>query len=517
MAKRNLLVILCDQLRPDFLTVYGGRGVPTPNIERLAAMGVVFERAITVSTVCAPSRASMMTGRYVSDHQVWSNDLPFREGLEYLAQRMGALGYATGAFGKLHHYPARDSKGFHVFEPMEEGRLGEQEPYFQWLKARHPEITGIWNHQDHTFDFSEEEYYEHWIASRAIEFIRAQREQPFLAWVSFQGPHTPFDPPREVKGSCDPSALPRPLVWPKGQVSPDIPLYREVTAAVPGLEAIMKIRLAYAEMIVAIDRQIGRLLDELERLGLLETTTIVFSSDHGDMLGDYGQNQKGPMPYRGQLDIPLILANHPAIAAGTRSRQLAGNLDLPGTCLDIAGADRLIGFSRSLLDLAQPSPRQPRTVNFSEFCNSIKTVEDERYRFSYYPFTGQCQLFDRVADPDERRNLADDPAHAPVRIRMLQHIIDFLALNGGVRVEAHDFVPRQQDGVATKLPGYQHHFPVLYPLNAREVELLTQAGLDASYNDFCRNKPVTRHYAKPYWNEPTLPPGGPEQERTSDR
>ncbi len=104
--KRDIVVILCDQLRCDFLSLYGCRGVPTPNLDCLVRQGVVFDRAITASPVCSPAHASMMTGLYPTRHGVWKNDLPYNPGLDYLTERMNALGYHTGAFGKLHHTSA---------------------------------------------------------------------------------------------------------------------------------------------------------------------------------------------------------------------------------------------------------------------------------------------------------------------------------------------------------------------------------------------------------------------------
>lgn len=506
MRKRNIIVFLCDQLRPDFLGIYGGQGIPTPNLERLARIGTVFDRAITVSTVCAPSRASIMTGRYVSDHQVWTNDMPFRPGLEYIAERMNANGYATGAFGKLHHDPALDSKGFTVFHPMEESRLGEHEPYLQWLKKRYPQVTSVWNYHDNTFDFSEEEYHEHWIASRAIDFIethtQSKAEEPFLAWVSFQGPHGPFDPPREVKGTCDANALPRPLrrCDDSRATVPEVVRCRQFRTPVPDAATLTAQRLAYAGMIVAIDRQIGRILETVDRCGLWDHTTFLFSSDHGDLLGDFDLQEKGPFPYRAQLDVPLILANHPGTPLG-RSNQLVGNIDIPGTLLDIAGDQRPIGVSRSLLDLAARQPRHPRAVNFSEFCDSIKTVEDQRFRFSYYPFTGETELYDLIEDPDQLTNLAGRPEYTDTANRFLQHIVDFLLIAKGVRVEASDFVSGQQAGLAAKDPNYQCHFPVAFPLTRKQKAHLEKVGFPADFNAFCEGKPVLRHYDLPYWME----------------
>ncbi|MBT3378633.1 MAG: sulfatase-like hydrolase/transferase [Lentisphaerae bacterium] len=504
--RHSVLVLLCDQLRPDFLSVYGGDAVPTPNLDRLADRGVVFDHAITQSTVCAPARASMMTGRYVSDHGVWTNDVPFRDGVEYLPERLNELGYATAAFGKLHHFPADDAKGFKHVRQMEEGRLGDDEPYLAWLKGRHPEVTRMWNAQDGHFAFGEDEYYEHWIASEAIRFIEthhtASPDQPFLAWVAFQGPHGPFDPPIELRGTCREERLPKPLTRNVDPETPEPETVQYRRAREPGptdIEHIMRLRGAYAEMIVAIDNQIGRLLDTLEQTGTLDQTTIIFSADHGDMLWDYGITAKGPFPYRGQLDIPMIVANHHALTPGTRSVSLVGNIDIPGTILDIAGAKRGIGMSRSLLELGREYPVNPRTVNYSEFCDSVRTVEDHRYRYSYYPFEGVAELYDHSEDPDEQRNLAGKEEAASVERRFLQHLLDFAVMSHGFRVEAHDFVPTKQEGARHKAPHYQDDFDVVFPLNAREVDRLREAGLDTDFNEFCRRKDVLHSYSPPYW------------------
>lgn len=503
MKKQNIVVLLCDQLRSDFLPAYGGGAIPTPNIDRLAERGVVFDRAITASTVCAPARASMMTGRYVSDHQVWTNDIPFRDGLEYLPERMNALGYQTGAFGKLHHFPVLDAKGFHLFSPMEEGRLGDQEPYLQWLREKYPEASFSMNTSEElTFAFSEEDYYEQWIASQAIRFIEECSDLPFFAWVSFQGPHSPFDPPPEVKGTCDESRIPAPLERNPVKISmiPPHVRMREVLATIPrDKDKLKQWRVAYAEMIVAIDRQIGRILNKLDDLGLYENTTFIFSADHGDMLGDYHLEYKGPFPYRAQLNIPLILSNHPQLNAGTRSKHLTGNIDIATTCLDIAGDTKPLAYSRSLIDLASPEPFFTRTVNFSEFCDTVKIVETARFRFCYYPFTGVTELYDLIEDPNETTNLTADPAYCTIKTDLLQHMLDFQILAKGVRVEAHDFVTEQQTGLAEKNPMYQDDYLVCFPLNSQEKSRIESAGLDGSFNEFCKNKPVLRSYTDPYW------------------
>ena len=501
MPPQNVLVVLCDQLRPDFLPTYGCEAVPTPNVNRLADAGVVFENAITQSTVCGPARATMMTGRYVSDHGSWTNDVPTRNGVEFLPERMNEAGYVTGAFGKLHHTPPDDVRGFRETALMEEGWLGEAEPYLAWLRNRQPDVEGIWNYEGDTFGFDETEYYERWIASRAIEFLedRAGDDDPFLAWVSFQGPHTPLDPPPEVKATVDTERLPEPFERPDDDLA-QVAKYRKARGPeVDSRAEVMARRTAYAELIVEIDRQIGRILDRLEALDLTAETTIIFASDHGDLLGDFGLWAKGPYPYRGQLDVPMIVARHPDVPAGTRSHRLVGTIDVPGTCLELAGVEDGIGVSRSLIEAVRGPDDRVRDVIFSEFCDSIKTAYDGRYLYSYYPFTDRAELYDREDDPNERRDLAGDPEHAGIEARMLKHLIDFGIVAKGVRVEAQDFVPDQQDGVRQKHPAFDREFEVAYPLSAEDREKLRDAGLATEYNEFCRGRDPVANYADPYW------------------
>jgi len=167
--------------------------------------------------------------------------------------------------------------------------------------------------------------------------------------------------------------------------------------------------------------------------------------------------------------------------------------------LAIAGATRSIGVSRSLLDLAQKEPLFPREVNYSEFCDSVKIIENGRYRYCYYPFTQQAELYDRESDPQELTNLAGVSEYVEIEKTFTQHIIDFLILSKGLRIEAHDFVPIQQEGVRKKHPRFEEDFDVVFPINRKAYQNLKRAGLQADYNEFCVNKPVLNSYSPPYW------------------
>jgi arylsulfatase A-like enzyme len=409
---------------------------------------------------------------------------------------MNALGCRTGCAGKLHHAPARDTKGFAFARLMEESRLGPDDDYFQFVKSRHPEVERIFNYDPErlVFDFDDEDHYEHWIASQSIAFLESTpAADPFFLWTSFQGPHTPLDPPRSVKGTCRAEGLPARI----DDDEPTVPVHRtrravfdetvytDATGEGPANGAI---REAYAESIVFIDRQVGRLLEALESSGRLDNTTILFTSDHGDLLGDHGQITKGPFAWRGNLDIPLIVANHPALAPGTRSDALVGNIDVPGTVLDIAGDERGIGHARSLLEMVDDDAPARREVIFSEHADLVKIVDTDRWRFAYYPFTGARELFDRASDPDELTNLSRRPEAASVEAELLAHVVDFMCLAKGLELPAYDFGPEQQRGVTKKHPNWKRHrdIPPAFPLTEAMKARLRVAGVEDDYDEWVK-------------------------------
>jgi arylsulfatase A-like enzyme len=503
MNRHHLLVILCDQLRPDFLPVYGCEAVPCPNIESLAEAGTTFDRAISSCPVCAPARAGMMTGHFPDRHGVWTNDVPFADGLRYLPKEMNALGYRTACFGKMHHFPAGDLKGFQFGRQMEESRLGDHEPYLEWLYARRPDLIGdgqSWRHCDgreHVFTLDDELHYEHWIASEAVDYIRSNAggAEPLFLWVSFQGPHTPYNPPKGFKGTVDPAGLPRPLER-EGDICP-VHQYRTGFNPPPADPAeMMRQRVAYAESVVHIDHQIGRVFAALDERGIRDDTTVIFSSDHGDLLGDYRQLEKGPFSYSGQLNVPLILANHPAVPRGERSAVLTSNLDIPSTVLEIAGADDGLGMSRSLLSQLPAGSSTRRAVNFSQCAATTMIAETARHRFAYYPFTGFRELFDRVDDPWEKENLAGRPEYRDVELQMLLDLHDHSVVRRGLEIGGFDLIPPVQQRLRELHPAFDRpgEFKAAFPIPRWFKERLKQAGMDPNYTNWYKNHDVLAHY-----------------------
>lgn len=517
--RRNILLILCDQLRPDFLHAYGSDFIPTPNIDSLAENGVVFENAITASTVCAPARASALTGQFVSGHDAWTNNIPCKAGTEYLPERMNKSGYMTAAVGCYDHAPVGNPIGYQWVRRFDENRPNCE--YLEWLRERHPDAASPFEGEGLHFKYDESEFYDRWSCDRAIEFIESyagygcvpdpffltgsapipETGSPFFLYCGFLSPHSPLLPPKECDGSVDMQSLPKILTNMRDEDVPAVEKYRRAFlnphSAIADPESViperMRERLAYCELIAEIDTLVGRLIKSLKEQNIFEQTTIIFTSDHGSCDNDYNMSTKGPWPYKPQLFVPLIVSNHPGLIPG-RCDALCGNLDIGATVLDIAGDKKAFGVSRSLFGIVDGTIPE-REVNMSEFCDSCKTLVDKRYTFTYYPFTGETCLFDRINDPEEKNNIGGTPEVADIERKFLMHVIDFLIIAKGVRIEAHDMVPEVREGIEKKHPKFMENYEIAYPVSTmKEIERVREAGLDAHYQDFCLGRQIKAHY-----------------------
>ena len=493
--RRNVVLIVCDQLRPDFLHAYGADFIPTPNLDRLAARGCVFDNAITASTVCAPARASMVTGLPVSAHGAWTNQIPVKAGIEYLPERVDQLGCHTAAVGCYDHAPAGNPIGYQYLRPFIGPKNNE---HLDMLRRNHPEATTSFAADGLQFKYTEEEHYDRWACDRAVEYIEREHEQPFFLYCGFLSPHGPYLPPKEMRGRVDPDKIPEPWELQREKI-PYVEQYRRAFLNPAEMTEEFRQhrkteRLAYCEMICEVDDLVGRIVESLERTGQLENTTIIFTADHGSMENDLQVSTKGPWPYTPQLFIPMIIANAPGLAPGSRSDILCGNRDVGATVLDLLGDEKPFGLSRSMPGMVEGRvPR--RAFNLSEFCDSVKTLVDERYTFSYYPFTGMCTLFDRLNDPHFDRDLSEDTAYAPVVRQFLMRAVDCMVLSKGVRIETHDLAPEVKAGIERLQPAFLDSFDICYPLGSwEEVERVRAAGLDPDYNEFIRGRKITADY-----------------------
>jgi arylsulfatase len=468
----NILLICTDQHRFDVLGCYGNPHVKTPNIDRLAAEGVLFERCYTPNPVCAPTRASILTGRYPRAHGLWANGVPLPAHERLFTRTLAEEGYDCGLVGKLHlaacfkgRTEPRYDDGFTFFKWAHDPTHGSPEnAYHRWLERYHPDLYkaasargfGREGHNAVGFDtMPVEAHYTRWVAEETLSFLRAdsgerESEKPFFLWTNFFDPHHPFVAPQEYLDRYDPAALPLPIGR-EGELATKPPILSEASQksyagmakgyVEYGPEQIRETVRAYYAMVSFVDDEVGRIVAALEELGLRENTLIVFTSDHGEMLGDHQLMLKGPMMYEGATRVPLLLNWQGVLPQGERRAGFASLVDLCATALDAAGLPDLpTSQGSSLLPIAR-GEAEGRDYALCEYRDSghpyeppvhVTMLRRGRHKLVVHhghPATARArtgELFDLEADPQELVNLWDDPAHRGLRTELQEHLLDAL-------------------------------------------------------------------------------------------
>ncbi len=462
MANRerpNILLITPDQQRTDTLGAYGSRHVRTPNIDRLARESVVFDRAYVQNTVCIPSRACMQTGRYTHQHGVryMESEIDTTPGLPAheltFMERLRANGYATGATGKIHMMPER---GFGYLEivggkgarwtrssgqPIGPAPLGAA--YARWLEAKHPGGYELIYEQRRQPEYRRnrcsivnvlplEEYVETYILEKSIEFMTAARNEPFFLWCGFCGPHGPHDPPASHAGlyPFDRIVLPETLYHDLSDRPPHIRHagMRGPLSAVE--EESLRIFMSYYFCLCTlIDEYVGELIAVMRRCGLLDNTLIVYTSDHGEMLGDFWRFGKS-LFYEPVARVPLI-ARPPGGCRGRHVVGLTEVMDLAPTILDYAGIPRPREMqATSFRPILEGGDGGHRCVLCEYTTNDQringKCLVTERYKYILWDGEDGGEFYDLREDPCELRNLYHDPACRAERDRHAEFLVKHL-------------------------------------------------------------------------------------------
>jgi arylsulfatase A-like enzyme len=463
----NVLVLMTDQQRFDTLGCYGARAIETPNLDRLAAGGVLFERCYVNNPICTPSRASMLTGKSVPGHGVYRlyDNLPEDEQL--FTKRLQRHGYDTALFGKLHvsgrlYEAARrhPGDGFDTSEWCMEPSIHLDSPfnaYRQWLEKVSPQhLAGLRKLGRKLTHVPREVHMTHWAAERTIDYIRkAKRDRPFFCLTSVFDPHNPYDGyPHEMRARVKPELLPEPLPISSGMAGKPYGLRQEHERSYLGAFSkfsradLMEMRLGYFASIALMDLEFGRILQALEEKGMAGNTLVVFVSDHGDMLGDHGLLVKGAHFYDGGVRVPLLMRWPERIRAGSRYPHPVQPHDLAATVLSAAGclsgdARNEMPESQDLVPLSAPEVSGARDYAVCCYRNTgiflggaypnpeihATMFVDRRYKLNLYHTPGDPagQLFDMVNDPRERNDLWSDPRARDVRLRMTERLLAWLA------------------------------------------------------------------------------------------
>lgn len=362
MPKHNILMIMTDQHRYDRLSCIGDPKLQTPNIDSIAAAGVLFRNAYTPSPVCSPARAAIASGMYPPGCGVVTNWVPFKDGVELMMDRLRQQGYNTAICGKLHFVPHQAVFGFD-HRRMNDAPYSiyanddQYSDYIAWLRERwagEVDPVGLFDEDESAFqrddwhrfilgsNFRQESEHDiPWTVHESLQFLRNRdTSKPFFLFTSFFGPHQPYEVPPPWNTMYGPDDVSLPPQFDADME--DSPIFQaQCTERASRFrrdwseQTYRELIAAYYGQVAMIDHYLGQLLDSLKQEGLWDDTLIVFVSDHGDHNGAYGLFFKGQM-YDSCCKVPLLV-KPPGFAHGGIVRdQIVNTLDLYGTLLDAA-------------------------------------------------------------------------------------------------------------------------------------------------------------------------------------
>jgi len=430
MAKRpNIVFIITDQQRYDTIAALGFDHMITPNLDRLAKRGTSFENMYITSPSCAPSRASLFTGVYPHTNGVFRNDEPWNY---CWVKDLAEAGYRTVNVGKMHTMPVEGAFGFHERHVVEnKDRDHPNLPFYldnwdkayflrglekpsrvtQRRKAEYGDQLGAW-----VWEHDENLHPDVFVGQMARWWLnRYPGDEPFFLQVGLPGPHPPYDPTQEYLEMYEGRDLP-PVIPPDTEVQPkamqelrDFHLGEDADGVVhlpdPTAEQSRRQRAHYYANVTMIDKQVGDIIEVLEQRGELDDTIIVFTSDHGDALGDHGHSQKWNM-YQSTVHVPAVVFG----------------VEVPKWM-----------EASSLVPYFEGEASQGRNRIFAEHSNDalltgtrfMTMVLEDNMKLVHFIDADKGLLFDLATDPDELTNLWDDPAHTKTRDRLIDEIFNW--------------------------------------------------------------------------------------------
>jgi uncharacterized sulfatase len=439
MVRPNFVLILTDTQATNVIGAYGRTGLRTPNVDRLAETGLLFNRAYTTCPVCTPARAGLFTGVYSHTSGAWTNNLPLGGNVKTMGQRFQDAGYRTGYTGKW-HLDGHDYFGTGICPP------GWDEPTWydgrRYLSDLSEAEIRLWRGGLNTYAdlrrhaIQAESTWAHRVSDRAIRFLERRSGQSFLLVVSYDEPHHPYTcPPEYVEPFLE-------YDYPLGAAGSDRlenkPAHqREWAAALKSNARDGMVRHPlYFGCNSFVDAEIGRVIDAVHALSP-ENTYIIFTSDHGDLLGAHQLTGKGPVMYDEITHIPLLIEQPGGVGAGRRVETVASHIDLLPTMLDLAGIERppvLEGESLApLLDGAE-QPGRGAVIEFQRYeiehdswggFQPARCLVNEQYKL-VINLLHTDELYDLVKDPGEVDNLIDHPGHARARNGLHDQLLDWM-------------------------------------------------------------------------------------------
>jgi len=494
--KPNVLFIICDALRQADLECYGNEIVKTPNINRIAKYGVRFTNYYASNPICMPNRASLLTGMYPNTHGVRSNGMIMNEEIPTLTKTLSRRGWHTASIGKIHHqfwmgstsrkYKSAEDLASWVMKPEQQKLypVGKNFPlpyygyeevevvsgngivcsghYTEWLDKKNPEVSQ--EVKERCYDFRQlfdlysapiaEKYNSStYITERTIAFLdrvakKEYGDKPFYLHCSFNDPHYPIYPPERLQEKYKPEDIPLPESFSHQKnlknhkylneflyTNPDA-FFKKALLKESTEEDVKKLKALTYATIAYIDECVGKITDHLVETGLAENTIVIFTSDHGDLMGDHGLLFKGPCPFDGIMKIPLIWCN-PDMQNTSEvvCDSLISSVDYTPTLLSILGIKQkfrppdMQGIDMSALFNAPD--QQIRDCCYLEadeemnpMVSRLRHLITEDYKLTVYEeMPGFGDLYDRRNDPHELYNLWDDPDYKNVRKELIEKLL----------------------------------------------------------------------------------------------
>jgi arylsulfatase A-like enzyme len=481
LKRPNILLITSDQQHWDTIGAFNPE-VSTPNLDRLVREGTTFTRAYCPNPTCTPTRASIITGQYPSQHGAWTLGTKLLEERHTVGEDFSKHGYKTALVGKAHFQPLKGTEeypslesypilqdlefwkrykdSFYGFDHVELARNHTNEAHIGQHYAIWLEEKGCSNWRDyflaptgtmdknklHKWELPEEYHYNTWIAERTNMLLDQYKNNndSFLLWASFFDPHPPYLVSEPWDRMYAPNQLTIPEVVPgeheknpphfrmTQEEHPDFSSLRETGQEIHGYhshimpeEERKRLVATYYGMVSMMDKYIGKILDRLDELGLANDTIVVFTTDHGHFFGQHGLQAKGGFMYEDLIKLPFIIRYPGHVPAGRISDGLQSLVDLAPTFLSFAGLpipNAMTGVDQSQVWLDRKSRVRDHIIcEFRHEPTTIhqKTYVDQRYKITVYYNQTYGEIFDLQEDPKEINNLWDDPASAQLKTELL--------------------------------------------------------------------------------------------------
>nr|WP_304955708.1 arylsulfatase [uncultured Acetatifactor sp.] len=439
----DILLIMTDQMRGDCLGIAGHPDVKTPYLDHLASIGVRFSNAYTACPSCIPARCALHTGLAPEHHgRVGYMDRVPWDYPVTIAGELSKAGYYTQCVGKMHVHPLRNLMGFHNID-LHDGYLhayrGANVPYaenqriaddyFYWLKSQIGIDRDVTDEGLECNSFTARPWmYEerlhptNWVTDRSIDFLRRRdRSKPFFLMASYLRPHPPFDAPRYFFDLYRNQKLTPPVIggWADEERLQRLGRRTDADTGSVDPELMRQAQIGYYACITHLDNQIGRLVDALKDDSSYENTVILFTSDHGELLGDHHTFRK-TRPYQGSIQIPLIIANAPDMVPGTVCDQLAELRDILPTLVELGGGETPEGIDG--LSLLHDCGREYLHGEHSGGDLGNQYIVTKQDKYCWFMESGKEQYFRLDTDPQEKHDAITDP-DCQERISCLRQIL----------------------------------------------------------------------------------------------